>query len=71
MTARANSIDVLLALPAAGIYRGYMATLYSFGPFSAFYFGFYEQSKSAAVRMELDRKQTNGFLLQVIIVLSC
>lgn len=31
-----------------GIYRGYMATLYSFGPFSAFYFGFYEQSRAAA-----------------------
>ena len=41
----------LLVLGAAGIYRGYMATLYSFGPFSAFYFGFYEQSKSAAVRL--------------------
>ena len=31
-----------------GIYRGYMATLYSFGPFSAFYFGFYEQFKATA-----------------------
>ena len=54
LTARANSIDVLLALHAAGIYRGYTATLYSFGPFSAFYFGFYEQSKSAAVRRNLN-----------------
>eukprot|EP00555_Chaetoceros_dichaeta_P011909 CAMPEP_0198253624 /NCGR_PEP_ID=MMETSP1447-20131203/4025_1 /TAXON_ID=420782 /ORGANISM="Chaetoceros dichaeta, Strain CCMP1751" /LENGTH=342 /DNA_ID=CAMNT_0043939365 /DNA_START=150 /DNA_END=1174 /DNA_ORIENTATION=- len=29
----------------AGIYRGYGATLASFGPFSAFYFVFYEQMK--------------------------
>ena len=42
--------DCLAVPAAAGIYRGYMATLYSFGPFSAFYFGFYEQSKSVAVR---------------------
>lgn len=51
----ACSID-LLVLGAAGIYRGYMATLYSFGPFSAFYFGFYEQSKSAAVRLASRRR---------------
>lgn len=43
--------DCLAVPAAAGIYRGYMATLYSFGPFSAFYFGFYEQSKSVAVRL--------------------
>ena len=30
----------------SGIYRGYAATLYSFGPFSAFYFGFYENFKT-------------------------
>ena len=51
-TSAALSQMYLLVVPAAaGIYRGYMATLYSFGPFSAFYFGFYEQSKSAAVRL--------------------
>mmetsp|Transcript_11308 Transcript_11308/g.17332 ORF Transcript_11308/g.17332 Transcript_11308/m.17332 type:complete len:204 (-) Transcript_11308:518-1129(-) len=33
----------------AGIYRGYGATLMSFGPFSALYFCFYEQLKSFAV----------------------
>ena len=33
-----------------GIYRGYMATLYSFGPFSALYFSFYEEFKTAAVQ---------------------
>ncbi len=32
----------------AGVYRGYAATLLSFGPFSALYFVFYEQFKSAA-----------------------
>ena len=31
----------------AGIYKGYWATLASFGPFSALYFLFYEQFKSA------------------------
>lgn len=29
----------------AGIYKGYLATLASFGPFSAFYFVFYEEMK--------------------------
>jgi hypothetical protein len=31
-----------------GIYRGYGATLLSFGPFSALYFMFYEELKSRA-----------------------
>lgn len=33
----------------SGIYRGYAATLASFGPFSAFYFTFYEQIKQISV----------------------
>jgi hypothetical protein len=32
-----------------GIYRGYGATLASFGPFSAFYFVFYEELKRMAL----------------------
>jgi hypothetical protein len=32
----------------SGIYKGYGATLASFGPFSAFYFLFYEKAKSSA-----------------------
>jgi len=36
----------------AGVYKGYWATLASFGPFSAFYFLFYEQAKVAAARAE-------------------
>ncbi|KAF0683609.1 Aste57867_24375 [Aphanomyces stellatus] len=31
-----------------GLYRGYGATLWSFGPFSAFFFLFYEQNKAIA-----------------------
>jgi hypothetical protein len=38
----------------AGIYRGYAATLASFGPFSALYFVFYEKLKHLA------RQQTTG-----------
>jgi len=33
---------------ARGIYKGYYATMLSFGPFSAFYLSFYEQFKSLA-----------------------
>jgi len=32
-----------------GVYKGYGATLLSFGPYSAFYFLFYEQLKEAAI----------------------
>lgn len=32
-----------------GIYRGYAATLLSFGPFSALYFTFYEEVSSVSV----------------------
>ena len=34
-----------------GIYKGYGATVASFGPFSAFYFMFYEQIKSTSLRL--------------------
>ena len=34
-----------------GLYRGYFSTLASFGPFSAFYFVFYEEIKRGMVRM--------------------
>ena len=33
-----------------GIYKGYSATLLSFGPFSAFYFMFYEQLKHRCLK---------------------
>jgi len=34
----------------SGVYKGYGATLLSFGPYSAFYFLFYEQFRSGCVR---------------------
>jgi hypothetical protein len=34
-----------------GIYKGYGATVASFGPFSAFYFMFYEQIKSTSINL--------------------
>jgi hypothetical protein len=40
-----------------GIYKGYLATLASFGPFSAFYFAFYEKLKSLAQTSIMDDKQ--------------
>lgn len=47
----ATSIDacrtIIRVEGLAGIYKGYWATLASFGPFSALYFLFYEQFKSA------------------------
>ena len=42
-----------------GLYRGYAATLQSFGPFSALYFATYEQSKAAVTVLHgghLDRR---------------
>ena len=42
-----------------GIYRGYGATLASFGPFSALYFMFYEQCKSIS-RNYIDRRNQDG-----------
>ena len=45
-----NSFDALMQISKhegfGGIYRGYMATLASFGPFSALYFVFFENLKS-------------------------
>ena len=35
----------------SGIYRGYGATIMSFGPYSAFYFMFYEQIKSKSLEL--------------------
>jgi hypothetical protein len=35
---------------AGGLYRAYGATVASFGPFSAFYFMFYEQFKGMLVK---------------------
>lgn len=43
----------------AGLYKGYAATLASFGPFSAFYFLFYEQMKSKC-REYLEINNTKG-----------
>lgn len=44
-----GSLDALIQIGrnegVAGIYRGYFATLASFGPFSALYFVFYERTK--------------------------
>ena len=42
----------------SGIYKGYGATLASFGPFSALYFMFYEQCKSWS-REYIDRNNSN------------
>ena len=48
-----GSFDALRTIAATegvkGVYRGYGATLLSFGPFSGFYFMFYEQLKGLAL----------------------
>lgn len=45
-----------------GVYRGYGATLLSFGPFSAFYFVFYETFKGWGLRhLRLDKAETLPF----------
>ena len=44
----------------AGIYKGYGATLASFGPFSAFYFLFYEQLKDHSQRYSIYFDWSNG-----------
>ena len=41
----------------SGIYRGYGATLYSYGPFSALYFGCYETSKAAVSKFRQEDVQ--------------
>ena len=50
-----GSIDALRTIMRTeglrGIYKGYGATVGSFGPFSAFYFMFYEQIKSSSVKL--------------------
>ncbi|CEG39187.1 mitochondrial carrier [Plasmopara halstedii] len=52
-----NTLDAVRTIARterlAGLYKGYGATLLSFGPFSALYFMFYEQIKTCA------RKQLN------------
>ena len=49
-----NSVDALRKIARTegmfGLYKGYGATLLSFGPFSALYFMFYEESKVASQR---------------------
>ena len=42
-----------------GIYKGYAATLGSFGPFSAFYFLFYEEAKKYAGQFISSKNQKN------------
>lgn len=45
----------------SGIYKGYAATLVSFGPFSAIYFGLYELMKDAVrKRIAEDQQQNNA-----------
>uniref|UniRef100_A0A7S1VGQ1 Mitochondrial carrier protein n=1 Tax=Grammatophora oceanica TaxID=210454 RepID=A0A7S1VGQ1_9STRA len=56
-----NGWDALIKIQQTegirGIYRGYGATLASFGPFSALYFMFYEQLKMESTkRLDLDRQ---------------
>lgn len=50
-----NSFDAIVTILRVegirGLYRGYAATLMSFGPFSALYFMFYEEFKNAASRL--------------------
>jgi len=41
--------DALRAEGVRGLYKGYLATLASFGPFSALYFAFYEEARRAAL----------------------
>lgn len=51
-----GSIDALMTISRTegllGLYKGYWATLGSFGPFSALYFVFYEKSKSMLASAE-------------------
>ncbi len=46
-----------------GCYRGYGATLMSFGPFSALYFVFYEQFKSVSTHVSGSQTLTMPFLI--------
>lgn len=51
---RPSTLDVIRQIVRTegvrGVYRGYAATLASFGPFSALYFAFYERLKTGAER---------------------
>lgn len=53
-----------------GVYRGYGATLASFGPFSAFYFVFYEKCKSMATSLQTADKHTD-LPFSSIVLCSC
>ena len=44
----------------SGIYRGYGATIASFGPYSAFYFMFYEQIKSTTLAYYFKSRTVSG-----------
>lgn len=46
-----------------GCYRGYAATLMSFGPFSALYFMFYEQLKSFSIQISGSHGVSMPFLI--------
>ena len=54
-----NTLDAVQTIARtehlSGLYKGYLATLLSFGPFSALYFMFYEQAKTFAQK-RLDLK---------------
>ena len=53
--------NILRTEGLTGIYKGYGATLASFGPFSAFYFLFYEQLKQWCSNSSISFNQTNNF----------
>ena len=58
----------------SGVYRGYGATLASFGPFSAFYFLFYEECKSIMTRRQRQQEQvysTSELPFSSIVLCSC
>jgi len=60
-----GSLDAVRKIIAAeglkGIYRGYGATLLSYGPFSAFYFAFYEQLKRGFQQQQQQQQQQLPF----------
>eukprot|EP01062_Namystynia_karyoxenos_P056090 TRINITY_DN47046_c0_g1_i1.p2 TRINITY_DN47046_c0_g1~~TRINITY_DN47046_c0_g1_i1.p2 ORF type:complete len:336 (+),score=92.88 TRINITY_DN47046_c0_g1_i1:79-1008(+) len=62
-----NSLDGLRTVSQQegfrGLYRGYFSTLGSFGPYSAFYFLFYEQFKTIA--LERSGRDSSGITRQV------
>lgn len=54
-----NTVDAVQTIARTerlgGLYKGYVATLLSFGPFSALYFMFYEKTKAfAQKRLEME-----------------